>query len=116
MKKLLTFSLLLTAGLGANQVLADHRHHQRHTEYVCHETGSHYHDSYHYSGHHTYYGNHHANHSQVTYTYYSRQPTYHYSYRHYERPYRYHNSRHYDRSSTRVRVNHGLNGSLNLRF
>lgn len=118
MKKLLTVSLLLTTGFGANHVLADHRDHgHSHTEYVCHETGSHYHDSHHYSGRHSYHGHGHNHHSsQVTYTYYSRQPSYHHSYHRYERTHRYHNNRHYNRSSTRVRVNHGLNGSLNLRF
>lgn len=125
MKKLLPFCLIAVAsGLGANQVLADHRHvDQGHTETVCHETGHHSHGSHHYTGRHDYHGdNHHSSHhsshhsNQATYTYYSRRPTYSYSYHHYERPQRYHNSRHYDRSSTRVRVNHGLNGNLNLRF
>lgn len=114
MKKLITISLLLASGLAANQVLADHRHHghsHSHTEYVCHETGSHYHDSHHYSGHHDYHGS-----SHVTYTYYSRRPTYSYSYHHYERPPRYHRSYSHERSSTRVRVNHTPSGSLNLRF
>lgn len=116
MKKLLTFSLLLTSGLAANQVLADHQDHGHgHTEYVCHETGSHYHDNHHYSGGHDYQG-HNQHSSQTTYTYYNRRPTYSYSYYHYERPQRHYRSRHDNRNSSQIRVNRAPRGSLSLGF
>lgn len=112
MNTLKTLGLILASGLLAAPAFAGHPHDHSHNhrEYVCHETTRHYH------GRHVYYGHPYRG-SQVTYTYYGRHPHSSFRYHYYERPQRYHRSYHYrDRGTTRVRVNHGVSGSLNVRF
>ncbi len=115
MKKWILAGSLLTLGFGASQALAGHRHHDHHTEYVCHETGRHHHGSHYYHGSHAYdHRRYRGNSGHVTYTYHSRPHYYSESHYYYEPP-RYKRKHHYERGTT-VRVREGVRGNLNIRF
>ncbi len=117
MKKWILAGSLLTLGFGASQALAGHRHHNHHTEYICHETGRHYHGNHHFHGSHAYDHSRYRGHSgHVTYTYHSRPHYYSESYYYYERPkHHYKRKHHYERGTT-VRVREGVRGNLNIHF